>query len=99
MVAKTAGRSTRNFKKLRAQFRAQCESRKEPCFLCGQEIDYTIQFPAHDAWTLEHFYPVSTHPELAEDPAGFRAAHFKCNLQRSNKKIDGGGVGNKSRDW
>lgn len=37
-----------------------------------------------EAWELDHLYPQSTHPELAEDPGNFRHSHAQCNNERSN---------------
>src|SRR5699024_9558751 len=92
------GRSTRRYKKLRKDFREHSANTNAPCWLCKQPIDYRIEWPEDDAFELDHLYPVSTHPEHAEDPANFRASHRLCNLQRSNR-MPTGGLGNPSRKW
>lgn len=85
--------SSRRMKKLRAEFfeEGRAASRSvDPatvassfCWLCGEAIDYTIPAgSAPYAHELDHFYPVSTHPELQEDPANFRHSHQLCNQQR-----------------
>lgn len=37
-----------------------------------------------EAWELDHMYPQSKYPELAEDPGNFRHSHSKCNNDRGN---------------
>lgn len=41
-----------------------------------------------EAFELDHAYPRSTHPELAEDPSNFRPSHRACNIKRSDGKGD-----------
>lgn len=80
---------TRAFNELRAEFRAQCVEEDAPCWLCGQRnIDYPAPFDDYsndDRFQLDHYWPVSTHPELQADPANFRASHAGCNRERGNK--------------
>lgn len=95
---KSYGRNTRRFNKLRKDFKQHCIETNAPCWLCTQPIDYRVEWPDDEAYELDHLYPVSTHPEHAEDPAGFRASHRACNNKRSNKKPIGG-LGNTSRQW
>lgn len=91
----TPGQGTRRYMKLRAIFLDECKEANAPCWLCGQLIDYRI--PHNDpvtgavnreAFELDHAYPRSTHPELAEDPSNFRPSHRACNLKRSDGKGD-----------
>ena len=98
------GRSTRRYMRLRATFKQQSADNNTPCHICGQPIDYTIPWKDQDgtvnddAFELDHIYPVSTHPEHAEDPAGFRASHRACNRKRSNK-LTYTGIGQTTRVW
>ena len=62
------------------------------------EIDYRVEWPDDEAFELDHLYHVSTHPEFAEDPAGFRASHRACNRKRG-AKMHTGGLGATSRRW
>lgn len=84
--------------KMRKQFRDQCEAAQAKCWLCGMEIDYRVEWPDDEAFELDHAYPVSTHPEHAEDWANFRASHKACNNKRGNK-MPTGGLGKLSRRW
>lgn len=70
------------------------------CWLCHLPINYDAPpSSTPDSHNLDHYYPVDTHPELQEDPSNFRHAHFLCNIKRSNKLIDGGGLGEPVEAW
>ncbi|MEV4735545.1 MULTISPECIES: hypothetical protein [unclassified Microbacterium] len=89
----------RRFRRLKGEFRTECERDDEPCWLCGQRIDYTVpDWSTDDSFSLDHYFPVSTHPHLQTDPAGFRAAHTDCNRRRSNRAPHPG-LGRVSRSW
>jgi 5-methylcytosine-specific restriction endonuclease McrA len=97
-MAKHAGRSTRRFKALKVAFRTQCEGEQRPCWLCGQAIDYQLPSDHDESFSLDHRFPVSTHPHLAEDPAGFEASHSRCNKSRGNR-AQPMSLGSLSRHW
>lgn len=100
MSTPKVNRGTRNMQKLRKEFRTQCETANESCWLCGQPIDYTAPKDHPDAFELDHYFPVSTHPQLAEDPAGFRPSHRSCNGARGNTDpADILSIGQQSRAW
>lgn len=71
---------------MRKAFAIQCETRNDPCWLCGQPINYKADYPAEDSFTVDHMYPVATHPHLAEDPGNLRPCHALCNWARGTKK-------------
>ena len=71
----TLGRSSRRFKQLSAEQRAK----RLPCCLCGQAIDYTLEWPDTGSFSVQHFKDWHTHPELREDPANLGSAHLGCN--------------------
>ncbi len=62
--------------------------------LCAEEIPHDVAdhagyiadevnlLAAQRTYELDHYYPRSTHPELTDDPANFRAAHSNCNRSR-----------------
>lgn len=64
--------------------RRDLRARREPCWLCGQRIDYRAPARHPDSFEPDHVYPVSTHPHLAEDPGNLRASHMRCNRARGN---------------
>lgn len=83
--------TSRRFKAQRKAFRLEGERDQAPCWICRMPIDYSIPridpFTGrlnHEAWELDHLFPQSTHPELAEDPGNFRHSHSMCNNRRSN---------------
>lgn len=93
-VAKTAGRSTRRFRALSRNLKAQ----RRPCCRCRQPIDYSLAWPDPSSFSVEHIKSWHDHPELREDPANLDAAHLSCN----SSKGKGEGkptLGTTSRDW
>ncbi|PKY72381.1 hypothetical protein CYJ19_05935 [Winkia neuii] len=100
-MAEAKRSSSRRFKKLYRQFKQACTQTNAPCWLCGQPIDYTAESTNQangDRFQLDHFYPVSKRPDLAEDPANFRPAHADCNRLRGNGQPHPG-IGITSREW
>lgn len=76
--------------------------RGDACWICGQPIDYEAapdDYSNDDRFELDHYYPVSTHPHLQEDPANFRPAHAGCNRTRGNSSNISSLAGTLSRDW
>lgn len=98
----SARKTTRQFVKDRAAFKAECMEREVPCWLCGQKhIDYEashLDYQNKDRFELDHFYPVSTHPELQHDPANFRPSAHGCNNARGNE-APRPGLGILSQEW
>lgn len=88
------GRNTRRMQLLKREVRA----RRDPCWLCGQAIDYTLPHDDPHAFSVDHIKPWSTHPELREDPANLAAAHASCNKSRGNRTPPPS-LGLRSRDW
>lgn len=90
--------STRRMKETRRAFKAECREANAPCWLCGQaDVDFETQ-GEDDSFELDHFYPVSTHPQFADDPANYKCSHRLCNIQRGNKSPDAG-LGTTSEEW
>lgn len=81
-----ARKTTRAFEKDKAAFFAKCRAQHAPCWICGQPIDYSVpKNTTDDSYSMDHFLPVSTHPDMQFDPAGFRPSHTNCNRARGNK--------------
>jgi hypothetical protein len=93
-----AGRSTRRYKALRAEFRRKCRNASAPCWLCGKAIDYDLPPDHPDCFNVDHAIAKSKRPDLAEDMANFRPSHKVCNERRGNDapNID---IGRPSEDW
>jgi hypothetical protein len=81
-------RATNEFRLLRDHFRFTESHRwvdgKEgaPCWLCGGDIDYRLQYPHPYSWSLDHALTVKDRPELLMDINNFRSSHHDCNQQR-----------------
>jgi hypothetical protein len=99
LVGQTKRLNTTNMNKQRILFRERCELEDARCWLCGQSIDYTVPSSSTvDSFELDHFYTVSEHPELQEDPANFRPSHMLCNRNRGNGP-PAPALGSLSRVW
>lgn len=104
MTAPKPNHGTRNWRKVREAFRTQCATTNEPCWLCGQPIDYGIDHGEDnyhpDAFEPDHFHTRKHRPELAEDPANLRASHASCNRTRGDTDpTDLLAIGAQSRTW
>lgn len=94
-------KNTRRAHKQRAEFRAQCEAEHAPCWMCQLPIDYAAawdDFTNDDRFQEDHFFPVSTHPELEDDPDNKRPSHAGCNRERGNGSPPAS-IGIPSREW
>lgn len=92
-------KTTRQFEKDKAAFFAKCKAQHAVCWLCGMPIDYeATKNTTDDSFNLDHLYPVSKHPELQFDPAGFKPSHTSCNRLRSNQDPPTP-IGTLSRQW
>lgn len=94
----TTPRTGRNYRRLSAQYKAECKQRRAPCCHCAQRIDYTLDPNNVAAFTVEHIKPVSTHPHLVEDVTNWAASHRSCNASRGVKDMTPG-MGTASQDW
>ncbi|TFD80868.1 hypothetical protein [Cryobacterium psychrophilum] len=73
--------------------------REANCWLCKEPIDYTATpSTTPSSHNLDHFFPVSTHPDAQEDPTNFRHAHMLCNQSRG-KNAPSLGIGEAVADW
>jgi hypothetical protein len=62
------------------RLKAQVRATRGPCCRCNQRIDYRLEYPHPDSFSVDHYpHPLSTHPWLAMDPANLRPAHLQCN--------------------
>lgn len=98
MSGSGAGRDGRRWRELKAAFRQTCEEANAPCWMDGQPINYNAEDDEPDAFNVDHFHPVSTHPELGNDPANLRPSHRACNIARGNGDAPLG-LGTPSEDW
>lgn len=92
---------SRRYKKLKADFRTASQATNAPCWLpdCGRPIDYTLQSPHPESFSVDHAIPVAERPDLAEDPANFRPAHLDCNKRRGTGDPNAADLGQPSEQW
>jgi 5-methylcytosine-specific restriction endonuclease McrA len=89
-----AGRKGSRWRRLHAGQKAK----RLGCWLCSQPIDYQLDWPDPQSFSVDHAQPLSTHPHLAEDPGNLRSAHLSCNSSRG-AKAPRPALGVTSRDW
>lgn len=69
------------------------------CWLCNQPISFDVLDPyADDRFEVDHVWPVSTHPEYADDPNNLRPSHRGCNRERG-ADMEAVHLGWTSIDW
>jgi hypothetical protein len=93
----TGRRAGRTGSRWRALVKNQ-KAQRLPCWLCAQPIDYTLDWPDPQSFSVDHAKPLSTHPPLAEDPGNLRSAHLSCNSSRGAKDPRPT-LGTTSRNW
>lgn len=93
-MGNSAGRAGSRWRRLAAEVRA----RHDPCWLCGMPIDYTLEYPHADSFTVDHIRSWIGHPELREDPANLAASHARCNKSKGQASAKPG-LGVRSEDW
>ena len=84
------------------QRRDEARANNEPCWLCGQEIDWSLLDAGdttHDGFPeVDHVLPLSKFPQYAADQGNMKPAHRGCNNKRS-ATMTASGIGRSSRDW
>ncbi len=98
---------TRRMKKLRGEFfREGQRLDADPltrhlanCWLCKQRIAYDVEpNTTPDSHNLDHYHPVSTHPELQHDTTNWMHSHASCNQSRGNG-APSVGLGDAIAEW
>jgi 5-methylcytosine-specific restriction endonuclease McrA len=87
--------STKAWRKLAAAQRAK----RLPCWLCGQPIDYSLEWPHPDSFSADHDKPYIRHPELRLDPGNVRSSHLRCNQSKGDTEHFSVGLGSLSEDF
>ncbi|MFD7247789.1 hypothetical protein ACFV6Y_38310 [Streptomyces massasporeus] len=91
-------RENHRYKKLKAQFRKECEEDQADCWLCFDVINYSLPHEHPESFSVDHAKTVKEYPELAEDPLNFRPSHLICNQRRGDDEphLD---IGEPSEEW
>lgn len=93
------GRDTRRWRMIKAAFREECAAEDLPCWICRQDIDYSItDWTDDEVFEPDHLYVLSEYPEYAEDPTNLRPSHRRCNRVRGNS-MHLEGLGQTSKKW
>lgn len=97
-------RTSHKYQTMRAQFRFEQENlwigdkKGAPCWLCGGDIDYRLEYPHPYSWSLDHAVTVKEDPSKILDTNNFRSSHHDCNQERGtdDPKLD---IGEPSEIW
>lgn len=73
--------------------KARLRAQGNPCWICGNDIDYSLPAGHPDSFECDEFIPVSRYQlgnyaspqDAALDFDNLRAAHRKCNEWRGNR--------------
>jgi len=80
-------RSSGEWKRLRARLVAAAST----CAICGLWLDKDAAPRSRWYPSVDHIYPVRTHPHLALEPGNCRVTHLGCNVVRENTSRRGDG--------
>ncbi|MCL2795845.1 MAG: HNH endonuclease [Microbacteriaceae bacterium] len=69
--------------------------RRQPCWLCGKPIDYSLPYTDPMAFTADHVQPRALGGKLISE---LRAAHRSCNSRRGARAEHSGSV-ETTRNW
>jgi 5-methylcytosine-specific restriction endonuclease McrA len=70
-----------------------------PCFLCGQPIDYSLEWPDPGSFSADHLRPWAHNPELRYDPGNVVSAHLRCNQSKGDRTNKRPQLGLLSQVW
>ena len=75
-------------KKVKGQFRYQCEVRNARCAYCKQPIDYKAPRNHPESFEAAHKLSVNTHPHLAYEPTNYIPSHSRCNRRAQDEPFE-----------
>lgn len=88
------------WKKVRAMAWDRDRRTHEPCHICRQAIDYSVEpSSTPTSWEPDHIIPVSKRPDLELDLSNIRASHRQCNRNRGDGTNGENAIGMQSRVW
>lgn len=62
-------------------------SRGLPCHLCGEPIDYDLEYPDERSCSVEHIRSRKTHPHLTWEQSNWAPAHWRCNIDSGHELV------------
>ena len=65
------------------RYRAQVRAQRQPCALCGGDIDYTLRTPHPDSFEIDHVIPLKHGgPDTLDN---CQPSHRRCNRAKSDR--------------
>ena len=80
-----------------AKIRDAQKSRRLPCNLCGQPIDYSLKWPHPQSFSADHIRPYEHNPDLRLDPGNVQSSHLRCNQSKGDNQHYSAGMGSASQ--
>jgi len=68
-------------------------SKRLACYICGQPINYDLQWPDPGSFSADHVKPYVNHPALRLDPGNVVSAHLRCNQTKGANEHFSAGLG------
>ena len=65
---------------------------KAPCCICGQPIDYSLEYPHPQTCSVQHVRSQKMYPHLRWDPSNWKPSHLDCNKSAGYTADTGMGV-------
>ncbi|AYN55939.1 HNH endonuclease [Microbacterium phage Coltrane] len=81
------------------QVAAAQRAKRLPCFLCGQPIDYDLEWPDPRSFSADHIRPWARHAELRYDPGNVCSTHLRCNQTKGDSEHFTAGLGALSQEF
>jgi 5-methylcytosine-specific restriction endonuclease McrA len=77
--------------------KAEGRRTKEPCCICTQPIDYSLEYPHEQSCSVQHVKSRKSYPHLTWERGNWKPAHLDCN--KSAGISEDLGLGATSEDW
>jgi hypothetical protein len=78
-------RHTPAWQKIRRRVVAAARARDDPCAKCGLPINYSASGRTPTGPSVDHAYPLVTHPGLALDESLLQVVHTTCNASAGGR--------------
>lgn len=74
-------RELRSFRRKAEQLKHRAKANAWPCWVCGEPIDYSLDYRAALAFTADHVAPIAAGGPILGD---LKPAHRGCNARRGD---------------
>lgn len=89
---------SREYRRLRAELKAQWQATNAPCICGHQHIDWDAPPGDPDSFELDHTISRKNRPDLALDPANMRPSALRCNRSKGAGTATPT-IGDTTEDW